>query len=121
MSYEQHLEEIDYRMGSACEAQNAFNLSRQEIGISDEREKAKELVNKGKYVILGSYPLWCPRTDGYLGEAHTIEEICDTREEAENILAEYGSDTGDYGFEIWPIIRKPEPVREIIEESEMPF
>ena len=121
MNQIQYQEEIDYHFGSASELQNAFNRSRQEIGVTDDRNKANELVAQGKFVVLCSYPIWCPCTDAYLDTAHVIEEVCDTRERAEEILSEFGSDTGDYDFHILPRVDVVVSTPPAVDYSDSPF
>ena len=56
------------------------------VHLIDETAKAQEFVDEGKFVVMMSHPVSCPRTDAYIGEDVWIHRVFDSREEALDYL-----------------------------------
>lgn len=120
---DQYQEHLDYEAGCMSDLQNAFARSRQEIEIRDDRAKVRELVGAGKFVVVSSFPVLCPSTDAFLGEAITIEGVHETREAAMAQFGESDSYLGDVAVWVEPRVPyTPPPVDpEVFFPSDCPF
>lgn len=67
-------EELDYFPQS--ELQNAFALSRMERPRDDAQE-ISDLVSAGRFVVVVSHPVYCPRTDASMGSFLSLDSHFD--------------------------------------------
>jgi hypothetical protein len=89
--------------GYRNEFQRAHAWSRMTTEIPNERNKANELVAKGKTVVLRCSPVYCRITDGILGESVKIVSIGDDYESAVGpVMNSLSEDPGDDHYEVLP-------------------
>jgi len=89
--------------GYRNEFQRAHAWSRMTTEIPNERNKANELVAKGKTVVLRCSPVYCRVTDGILGESVKIVSIGDDYESAVGpVMNSLTEDPGDDRYEVLP-------------------
>ena len=80
-------EEFDHFPSS--ELQNAFALSRMERPRDDSQDIA-DLVSAGKFVVVVSHPMYCPRTDASMGSFLSLDSQFDDEATALARVEEFG-------------------------------
>jgi hypothetical protein len=80
-------EELDYFPQS--ELQNAFALSRMERP-RDDSQKIADLVSAGRFVVVISHPVYCPRTDASMGSFLSLDSHFDDEAAAQARIEELG-------------------------------
>jgi hypothetical protein len=75
-------DDLDYDPRS--EYENALTISRMEWqgNESQSKEKIGKLLEAGRFVVISTYPAYCPRTDAIMGEHQSYIADFATREEA---------------------------------------
>ncbi len=93
-SCEQEREHWDHEMGCQSELQNAFTMSQRERE-PDDTGKINNWKKKGKFCLVETHQLYCPRTDASMGEHQRLVSVHPTRALAEAALAKYWAKFGD--------------------------
>jgi hypothetical protein len=104
------------------EFQMAHEMSRLTIERPNETVMARFLSTHGFYVVMRTYLMFCPVTDGMIGSATVIDEVFHTHEEAKRHAfedKEFGEGPLDdmYIFGELPEAPLPDPVP----DEEIPF
>ena len=88
-------EELDHFPSS--ELQNAFALSRMERPRDDSQDIA-DLVSAGKFVVVVSHPVYCPRTDASMGSFLSLNSHFDDEVTAQARVEELGDMDESYAY-----------------------
>lgn len=116
----QEQEHIDHVAGSASEFQNSFAQSQIEHHHAniDTVVRIAELVEAGRFVVVGSCPAYCRVTDAVVGEHVNIEADFATRAEAEAHCARYTDLDDDFRVRIEPVAARLALAQAIADEAE---
>jgi hypothetical protein len=95
---EQEMEERDYEMGCASDAQNALAQSRMEF--TDDTSKIKELAAQGNYVVVIEGPAYCGVTDAIIGTRRMYAFHSPNQKTAMDNASEYNADCDPETFAV---------------------
>lgn len=112
----------------ATELQNCLteaNAVRRHLS-NETMEKVAALVAAGKFVLVASSPYYCRSTDAFAGVVTSITSVHDTREAAEEALAEEQTIPSNWqegvDFEVHPIVTpEADPAELVTAHDEIPF
>lgn len=93
------------------EFQVAFDQSRAETSLTDDRPLAKELTLAGKFVVMGQFDVFCRMTDAIIGTDYAILQVFDDEESAKDLVDQSQDD-------IWLFTVAESLPQVVVEESE---
>lgn len=102
--------------GFSAEYQRAFFQSQLERPLRNDEPQARRLTLAGKFVVMASFEVCCPVTDGLIGYDYVIQGVFDSLDDAKRFLDQDGPE--DIG-----IYRLPEVVASTVPDfdDEIPF
>jgi hypothetical protein len=118
-------DDLDYDPRS--ELENALTVSRMEWQEKESQASAKinELVEAGRFVVVSSYPAYCPRTDAIMGEHLTLIADFATKEEAFNCAGQEGEkiSCSEEEIRVMPFTPASAPIHvsQPLNDDEIPF
>lgn len=105
-------DDLDYDPRS--EFENALAVSRMEFSQrqAKDNEKINKLVEAGRFVVVSSYPAYCPITDAIMGEHLSLIADFATREEAFECAGREGEkiSCSEEGIRVMPFVPSPLPM-----------
>lgn len=115
--------DLDY---ARSEFENAIAISRMEWQEKESKERTKidELVAAGRFVVVSTYPAYCPRTDAIIGEYLSLIADFPTREEAFECAGRESEKitSSEEQIKVLPFIPSPAPVSvSVPDDNEIPF
>lgn len=115
-------DDLDYDPRS--ELENALTISRMEWQekYGKSNEKINQLIAQGRFVVVSSYPAYCPRTDAIMGEYLSLIADFATIEEAFECAGREGEKItcSEEEIRVMPFAPAPLPVSQT-NDNEIPF